>query len=81
MRILGIASLVLALAIVGYLVVSYLQEGTQIQQTLQTVPGRSGSSRPGAPVDVTKRGLEQRLAPVLDQERQRVQDTNEAASE
>ena len=81
MRILGIASLVLALAIVGYLVVSYLQEGTQIQQTLQTVPGGSGSNRPGAPVDVTKRGLEQRLAPALDQERQRVQDTNKAASE
>jgi hypothetical protein len=32
-------------------------------------------------VDVTKRGLEQRLAPTLDQERQRVQDTNKAASQ
>ena len=30
MRILGIAGLVLALAIVGYLVASYLQEGTKI---------------------------------------------------
>jgi uncharacterized protein YoxC len=81
MRILGIAGLVLALAIVGYLVVSYLQEGTKIQETLQTVPGASGSSQTGQPVDVTKRGLEQRLAPVLDQERQRVQDTNKAASQ
>lgn len=81
MRILGIAGLVLALAIAGYLVVSYLQEGTQIQQTLQSVPGGSGGNRPGEPVDLTKRGLEQRLAPTLDQERQRVQDTNKAADQ
>jgi hypothetical protein len=81
MRILGIAGLVLALAIVGYLVASYLQEGSKIQETLQTVPGASGAGRPGEPVDVSKRGLQQRLAPTLDQERQRVQDTNKAASE
>ena len=81
MRILGIAGLVLALAIVGYLVVSYLQEGTKIQETLQSAPEAPGASRPGEPVDVTKRGLEQRLAPVLDQERQRVQDTNKAANQ
>ncbi len=81
MRILGIAGLVLALAIVGYLVASYLQEGTRIQETLQTVPGTSGASQAGRPVDVTKRGLEQRLAPVLDQERQRVQETNKAAGQ
>ena len=81
MRILGIAGLVLALAIVGYLVASYLQEGSKIQETLQTVPGSSGADRPGEPVDVSKRGLQQRLAPTLDQERQRVQDANKAASE
>jgi hypothetical protein len=81
MRILGIAGLVLALAIAGYLVVSYLQEGTQIQQTLQSVPGGSGGNRPGEPVDLTKRGLERRLAPALDQERQRVQDTNKAGDQ
>jgi type VI protein secretion system component VasK len=81
MRIFGIAGLVLALAIVGYLVVSYLQEGTQIQETLQSAPGASGGSRPGEPVDVTRRGLDQRLAPALDQERQRVQETNKAASQ
>jgi hypothetical protein len=82
MKILGIAGLVLALAIAGYLVVSYLQEGTKIQETLQTAPGASGAGgRPTQPVDVTKRGLEQRLAPTLDQERQRVQDTNKAASQ
>jgi hypothetical protein len=81
MRILGIAGLVLALAIVGYLVVSYLQEGSRIQGALQTVPGASGTNPPGQPVDVTRRGLEQRLAPVLDQERQRVKDTDKAANE
>jgi len=81
MRIFGIAGMVLALAIVGYLVASYLQEGTKIQETLQTAPGASGASRQGEPVDLTKRGLQQRLAPTLDQERQRVQDTNKAASE
>ena len=80
MRILGIAGLVLALAIVGYLVVSYLQEGTQTQQVLRSIPGTSGDQS-GGPVDVTNRGLQQRLAPVLDQERQRVQDANKAASE
>jgi type VI protein secretion system component VasK len=81
MKVLGIAGLVLALAIVGYLVVSYLHEGTRIQETLRTVPGASGGSGPTSPVDVTRRGLEQRLAPALDQERQRVQDTNKAASQ
>ncbi|MBI4840788.1 MAG: hypothetical protein HY803_06905 [candidate division NC10 bacterium] len=81
MRILGIAGLVLALALVGYLVVSYLQEGTKIQETLQTVPGSPGTGQAGQPVDLTKRGLDQRLAPVLDQERQRVQDANKAAGQ
>jgi hypothetical protein len=81
MKILGIAGLVLALAIVGYLVVSYLQEGARIQETLRTAPGASGAGGAAQPVDVTKGGLEQRLAPALDQERQRVQDTNKAASQ
>ena len=80
MRLLGIAGLVLALAIVGYLVVSYLHEGTKVEQALQAVPEASGTSQSGQPVDVTKRGLEQRLSPVLDQERQRVQEANKAAS-
>ena len=77
MRILGIAGLVLALAIMGYLVVSYLQGAGSAQEALRTVPGAS----PGGPVDPTKRGLEQRLAPVLDQERQRVEETNKAAGQ
>ncbi len=81
MRILGIAGIVLALAICGYLVVSYLREGTKIQETLQAIPGASSAGQARAPVDVTKRGLEQRLAPTLDQERQRVEQANKAASQ
>jgi hypothetical protein len=81
MRILGIAGLVLALAIVGYLVVSYLQEGTKIQETLQSVPGAPSGSQSGQPVDLTRRGIEQRLSPILEQERKRVQDANRAADQ
>jgi len=81
MRILGIAGLVLALAIVGYLVVSYLQEGTKIQGALQSVPGAPSASQSGQPVDLTRRGIEQRLSPILEQERKRVQDANRAADQ
>ncbi len=77
MRILGLAGLVLALAIVGYLVVGYLGEMGKTQDALQTMPG----SQPGQPADVTKRGLEQRLAPILDQERKRVEETTKAATQ
>jgi hypothetical protein len=81
MKFLGIAGLLLALAIVGYLVASYLQEGARIQETLRTAPGASGGSGAAQPVDVTRRGLERRLAPALDQEGRRLQDTNKAASQ
>jgi hypothetical protein len=77
MRVLGIAGLVLALAIVGYLVVSYLQGGRDTQDALRAVPGAPA----GDPVDPSKGGLERRLAPVLDQERQRVEETNKAAGQ
>jgi hypothetical protein len=78
MRVLGIAGLVLALAIVGYLVVSYLQEGTNVQEALRNISGTPATT---GPVDPTKRGLDQHLAPILDQERQRVQETNKAADQ
>lgn len=78
MRILGIAGMVLALAIVGYLVVSYVQQGSRVQESLQTLPGSPTTS---GPLDPTKRGLERRLAPILDQERQRVQETEKAAGQ
>lgn len=77
MRVLGLASLVIALAIVGYLIVGYLGEAGKVQEALQTVPG----SQPAQPADLTKRGLEQRLSPVLDQERKRVEETNKAAGQ
>lgn len=77
MRVLGLAGLVIALAIVGYLIVGYLGEAGKAQEALQTVPG----SQPGQPADLTKRGLEQRLSPVLDQERKRVEETSKAAGQ
>ncbi len=77
MRILGILGLVLALAIVGYLVVMYLEDVRGTQETLRAVPGPPAAG----PVDPTKGGLERRLAPVLDQERQRVEETSKAAGE
>ncbi|HSB73725.1 MAG TPA: hypothetical protein VLT62_30735 [Candidatus Methylomirabilis sp.] len=70
--------MLLALAIMGYLVVSYIQQGSEVQETLQAIPG-SPTTR--GPLDPTKRGLEQRLAPILDQERQRVQDTEKSAGQ
>jgi hypothetical protein len=75
MRIFGLAGVVLALAIVGYLILGYLGEAGKAKDALQTLPGSS----PGSPVDVTRRGIEQRLAPILEQERQRVEATSKAA--
>jgi hypothetical protein len=48
------------------------------QGALQALPG---ASPPGSPADVTRRGLEQRLAPVLDQERQRIEATGKAVGQ
>jgi hypothetical protein len=78
MRVLGLAGLVLALAIVGYLVASYMQQGGKIQESLQAMPSAQTTN---GPVDPSKRGLEKRLAPILNQERQRVQETDKAADE
>jgi len=76
MKVLGLAGLVLALAIIGYLIVGYLGEAGKAQDALQAVPG----SKSG-PVDVTKSGLEQRLAPILDQERKRIEETSKAVGQ
>ncbi len=78
MRILGIAGLVLGLAIVGYLVVSYLHGGRSVPETFRTILGTPSAS---GPVDPTKKGLERRLAPILDRERQRVEETNKAMNQ
>jgi type VI protein secretion system component VasK len=77
MRVLGLAGVVLALAIVGYLIVGYLGEAGKAQDALQALPG----SEPGRPADVSRRGLEQRLSPILDQERQRIEATSKAAGQ
>jgi hypothetical protein len=76
MRILGIAGLLLALAIVGYMIVTYMGEADYALDALRAVPGSPAESRSGRPADMTKRGLEQRLAPILDQERKRVEEAN-----
>ena len=75
MRILGLAGLVVVLAIVGYLVVAYVQDADTAQKALREVPGAPAG---GTAVDASKRGLEQRLAPVLNQERQRVEEASRA---
>jgi hypothetical protein len=77
MRILGLAGLVLALAIMGYLILGYLGEAGRVHDTL----GAIQAPRPGQPGDLTRRGLEQRLSPVLDQERKRVEETSRAANQ
>jgi len=77
MKVLGLAGLVIALAIVGYLIVGYLGEAGKAQEALQTVPG----SQSGQPTDLTKRGLEQRLSPILEQERRRIEETTKAAGQ
>ncbi len=77
MRILGLAGLLIALAIVGYLIVGYLGETGKAQQALQAVPG----SQPAQPADLTRKGLEQRLSPILDQERKRVEEATKAAGQ
>lgn len=74
---LGLAGLLIVLAILGYLVVGYLNEAGKAQRALQAVPGATS----GQPADLTRRGLEERLSPILDRERQRVEDTTKAAGQ
>ena len=76
MKVLALAGLVIALAIVGYLIVGYLGEAGKAHEALQAVPGSHGQ-----PADLTKRGLEHRLSPVLDQERRRIEETTKAATQ
>jgi hypothetical protein len=81
MRILGIAGLLLALALVGYLIVGYLGEAGRAQDALRAVPGGPAGAQSGAPVDLTKSGLEQRLAPTLEMERKRVEGANQVSGQ
>ncbi|RPI01981.1 MAG: hypothetical protein EHM71_15775 [Zetaproteobacteria bacterium] len=77
MRVLGLAGVVLALAILGYLILGYLNEAGKAQEALRSLPP-TGSA---PPADVSRRGLEQRLSPILDRERQRVEETDRAAGQ
>jgi type VI protein secretion system component VasK len=76
-RVLGLAGVVLALAILGYLILEYLNEAGTAQEALRSLPP-TGSA---PPADVSRRGLEQRLSPILDRERQRVEETDRAAGQ
>jgi hypothetical protein len=80
MRVLGLAGLVLALALVGYLIVGYLGQAGKAQQSLETLPGPADAGKTAVP-DLTRRGLEERLAPVLDAERKRVEEAGRAAGQ
>ena len=76
MRILGLAGLVLGLALIGYLVVAYLNEGTGIQATLDGGTTPLGGEPAAGPRDLTHRGLQQRLAPILDRAKERAEPTD-----
>jgi hypothetical protein len=78
MRILGLAGLVLGLALIGFLVVAYLNDATRIQTTLQGGADPPGGERAAPSGELTRRGLEQRLAPVLDRARERAEQTDRA---
>jgi len=75
-RALGFAGLVIALAILGYLIVGYLGEAGKARDMLRTGPGSQHEQ-----LDPTTRGLERRLSPILDQERERVEATTKAATQ
>ena len=80
MKAIGLAGLVLALALVGYLIVGYLGAAGKAQEALGTLPGSTSAGEPARP-DVTRRGLEERLAPVLDLERKRVEEAGRTAGQ
>ena len=81
MRILGIAGLLLAVAMAGYLIVTYVGEVGRAQDALRTGPGGPTGAERGQPADLTKRGLEQRLAPILEQERKRVEEADKVSGQ
>jgi hypothetical protein len=79
MRLLGLVGLVLGLALVAYLVLGYLNEGTRMQRTLQEEAAPAGETPAAARTDLSRRGLEQRLAPTLDRAKERAEQTDRAA--
>jgi hypothetical protein len=77
MRVLGLFGLVLGLALVGYLVLAYLNDTASIQRTLQGA-GAPGAETAGAPTGLGRKGLEQRLAPILDRAKERAAQADRA---
>ena len=79
MRLLGLVGLVLGLALVAYLVLTYLNEGSRIQGMLQGGAAPVGESSAATRTDLSRKGLEQRLAPTLDRAKERAEQTDRAA--
>lgn len=81
MRILGLAGLLLGLAILGYVVVAYLNEATRVRATLDGGTRAAGEVPTQSSKDLSRRGLEQRLSPILDGAKERAEQANRATDE
>ncbi len=79
MRVLGLLGLVLGLAIVAYLVLAYLNDTASIQRTLQDAAAPAGQAPGAAPTDLSRKGLERRLSPILDRAKERAEQADRAA--
>jgi hypothetical protein len=79
MRVLGLVGLVLGLALVAYLVLGYLNDTASIQRTLQGDTAPVGEAQSPARTDLSRKGLEQRLAPTLDRAKERAEQADRAA--
>jgi len=78
-RVLGLVGLVLGLALVAYLVLAYLSDTANIQRTLQGASAPTGQMPGAAPTDLSRKGLEQRLSPILDRARERADQADRPA--
>ncbi len=78
MRVLGLVGLVLGLALVGYLVLGYLNDTASIQRTLQGGAAPVGDVQSSARTDLSRKGLEQRLSTVLDRTKERAEQADRA---
>jgi ABC-type iron transport system FetAB permease component len=79
MRVLGLIGLLLGLALVAYLVLGYLNETASTHRMLQEAAAPLGQAPGAAPTDLSRKGLEQRLSPVLDRAKERADQADRAA--
>ena len=79
MRVLGLVGLVLGMALVAYLALAYLNDTASMQQTLQGATAPEGQTPRAAPTDLSRKGLEQRLSPVLDRAKERADQADRVA--